>query len=314
MMRAVVREPGGLIGSADRRLEVRPLTGPDVSASDLILGSASSLLPVRARAHVDDGLTGVIETYARTGAQLDDVSVRLDLIPMGSDTPAASARGELMPLELSGNGVLRRAEFRLPLGNLPPGEYLARATVRSGTEAAAQVVRQLEVVAGTATPSGPIAAPEQVRARDILQGDVVVRYTAALKAGKSSPASQQALLGLDLFARERYAEAAEALNQALDLDRTSAATAFVAGWASAIAGDHRRAISAWRAAAALDPTMVSAHLALADGYLRINEPALAIQSLRAGLKAMPDSAELQSRLAAIEKEAASSKLGGRSWS
>jgi Tfp pilus assembly protein PilF len=60
--------------------------------------------------------------------------------------------------------------------------------------------------------------------------------------------------------------------------------------------------------------MVSAHLALADGYLRINEPALAIQSLRAGLKAMPDSAELQSRLAAIEKEAASSKLGGRSWS
>ena len=35
LMRTVVREPGGTIGSADRRLEVRPFSGPDISVSDL---------------------------------------------------------------------------------------------------------------------------------------------------------------------------------------------------------------------------------------------------------------------------------------
>ena len=40
VMRAVVREPGGLTGSADRRIDVRPLSGPDVAVSDLVLGSS----------------------------------------------------------------------------------------------------------------------------------------------------------------------------------------------------------------------------------------------------------------------------------
>jgi len=46
---------------------------------------------------------------------------------------------------------------------------------------------------------------------------------------------------------------------------------------------------------------VSAHLALADGYLNLSEPALAAQALRAGLAALPSSLELQSRLQQIER-------------
>ncbi len=36
LMRTVVREPGGLVGSADRRIDVRPLDGPDITVSDLV--------------------------------------------------------------------------------------------------------------------------------------------------------------------------------------------------------------------------------------------------------------------------------------
>src|SRR5688500_16119716 len=79
LMRAVVREPGGLAGSADRRLEVRALDGPDVSVSDLVLGSAVSALPVRAQAYAEDGLSGVIETYGRTATQLERLDVTLQL-------------------------------------------------------------------------------------------------------------------------------------------------------------------------------------------------------------------------------------------
>ena len=66
MMRTVVREPGGLLGSADRKLDVRGLSGPDVTVGDVILGSVTGSLPVRARAYAQDGLTGLLEAYGRS--------------------------------------------------------------------------------------------------------------------------------------------------------------------------------------------------------------------------------------------------------
>ena len=86
----------------------------------------------------------------------------------------------------------------------------------------------------------------------------------------------------------------------MKLDQTSAATAFVLGWAYEEAGRRREAIGAWRAAATIDPTMLPAHLALADGYMRMSERALAEQAVRAGLTAMPGSPELQAKLAQIQ--------------
>ena len=81
----------------------------------------------------------------------------------------------------------------------------------------------------------------------------------------------------------------------------AALAAFFLGWAHEGAGNARGALSAWRSAAHLDPTLVSAHLALADGYLRLANPALAVQALKAGLAALPASPELQSRLAQLER-------------
>jgi hypothetical protein len=46
---------------------------------------------------------------------------------------------------------------------------------------------------------------------------------------------------------------------------------------------------------------VSAHIALADAYLRLSQPGLAVQALSAGLAALPDSLELRERLARLEK-------------
>ncbi|HXG72087.1 MAG TPA: hypothetical protein VNJ04_15870, partial [Gemmatimonadaceae bacterium] len=95
--------------------------------------------------------------------------------------------------------------------------------------------------------------------------------------------------------REDYAGAAAALQRSMGLEER-ALTAFFLGWAQDGAGDARAALSAWRSAAHLDPSLVSAHLALADGYLKLSQPALAVQALRAGLVALPTAVELQSRL------------------
>jgi tetratricopeptide (TPR) repeat protein len=111
----------------------------------------------------------------------------------------------------------------------------------------------------------------------------------------------QALRGLSLFVREDYKGAAAALSLAFDGDPKNALAAFFLGWAQDGAGNAPAALSAWRSAAHLDPTLVSAHIALADAYLRLSQPALAAQALRAGLAALPDSLELRERLARLEK-------------
>jgi VWFA-related protein len=325
LMRAVVREPGGMIGSTDRRIDVLPLDGPDVSVSDLILGSADSALPVRAQAYTQDGLTGVIETYARSASQLERLHVSVDLRPIDSNVASATMTADLVdPLALNG-GVIRRAPFVMPITGLAPGPYVAHAVVRVGNDVVAERTRHLDVVDGRApaAPAAPTVAPQE-----IIRGVVARRYLASLQqaalgtpwAEAAAHANAQrwelvevsisasgaetvvplALRAFALFAREEFSGAAATLDRAFAADPANALTAFFLGWAREFAGDTKAALSGWRGAAHLDPTLVPAHLALAEGYVKLGEPALAAQALRAGLVALPNSPELLARLGRLE--------------
>lgn len=330
LMRSVVREPGGLAGSADRRVEVRALDGPDVTVSDMIVASAIAGLPVRPRAYTDSGLNALLETYARTAGQLGALDVRVGLRRPSDNTSVVNVQAELLPIETDSSGARRRAQLTLPLHQVPPGDYVAHAVVRAGGEVVGERTRQVEIVPGTAPPAAEeIAGGNTWTPIEILQGSLAKQYVAWLAerakgtpaAGaaalatqnrweqvaldlKQAPASggvaQHALIGLARFVAEDYAAAAAALTLAQTAAPESALTAFFLGWAHDGAGQSRAALSAWRVAAHLDPTLVSVHLALADGYLKISQPALAIQALRAGLAALPSSSELQSRLQLLE--------------
>jgi len=333
LMRTVVREPGGLVGSADRRLDVRPLDGPDITVSDLVVGSALGGLPVRPRAYTGDGLSGVLEAYGRTPLQLEGLAVRVELRRQSDSQPVATLAAELQEAQRDGTGMSRRAAFRLPLEQVPPGNYLAHAIVTARGEVAAERTRQVEILAGYAPAAAAAvvnAAPDIVSPVEVARSDLARAYIASLRAqaGGSSAAEAarqasegrweeveallrragdagmavHALRGLALFAREQYADAAAAFDRAFAADGQSALTAFFLGWAREGAGDTRAAISAWRSAAFLDPSLVSAHLALADGYLKLSEPALAVQALKAGLKALPTSPELLARLGQIDRQ------------
>lgn len=332
LMRTVVREPGGLVGSADRRIEVRPLDGPDVAVSDLVVGSALGGLPVHPRAYTADGLSGLVEAYGRTPVQLQDLSVKVEL-RKADGTSVSTFAAELQDPETDESGVSRRATFMMPLGSVAPGAYLAHAIVTARGEVVAERTRQVEVLEGRA-PVGAVAdvrrtSPSTISPVEVTRGRLGQNYIAALRArAQGTPleeaarhavegrweavdlavkrASDQnavahALRGFALFTREDYAAAAAALHQAQQLDPRNALTAFFLGWAQEGAGDSRAALSAWRSAAFLDPSLVSAHLALADGYLRLSQPALAVQALKAGLAAIPSSPELQTRLHQIER-------------
>lgn len=331
IMRMVVREPGGLVGSADRRIDVRPLVGPDVTASDLVIASALGGLPARPVAYTEDGLSGMIEAYGRTAQQLDTIAARMELRRADDGTVVTNVAGDLREAEGdAAGGMTRKATFALPLDDVPPGNYIAHGIVTSRGETVAERTRQVEVLAGAVPPMPISPAAPVVPPIEIARGDLGRKYIAGLvlrtkgtplegaarlanegrweevdlalrrPAAADGSAAAQALSGFTHFVRENYVEAATALQASLDVE-PHALTAFFVGWAQDGAGNSRGAISAWRAAAHLDPSLVSAHLALAHGYLKISERALAIQALRSGLAALPSSPELQSRLNQLEQ-------------
>jgi len=291
LMRAVVREPGGLLGSADRRLDVRDVAGPSVAASDLVLGSANGTLPVRAQAYTADGLSGLVEIYGRTPEQLAQVKVAVSLAHEsgGGEKTLEAAMDAPEPFP---GGAVRRARFSVPLSGVTPGAYVARATVRDGATDVTTVTRQLQIVEGT-TP--PASAPPAADPRVVAQGPIFKRAQGEWVTADPALAAH-AVKGFDSFVHGAFADAATELEQAFDRGQKNAATAFVLGWAWQGAGDARKAIGAWRAAAAADPSLVPAHLAIADAYLRLAQPDLAVQALRAGLTAQPDSVELKAKL------------------
>jgi hypothetical protein len=301
IMRCVVREPGGIVGSADRRFAVRPLTGADVAASDFIIASPGDPLPVRAVAYTDASLTGTVRLYAPATADLGSATAHLELTSASEESPAGASRttaGTLAEPLTVGSSMVRDVLFEMPLARLDAGQYVARAIVRVKGETVADLRRPVEVILGAPPSASPAAPPDSSRASYVLQGEIAQRLSRRAAAGGTDTIRR----GLAELGRERYAESAALLAAAFDAQPDDAALAFVLGWAKAGAGDRTGAVTAFRNAAVLEPAMVPAHLALAETYLALGHPALAIQAVEAGLRAVPQSRELARLLSSIRKE------------
>jgi tetratricopeptide (TPR) repeat protein len=305
----VVREPGGLVGSADRRFAVRALDGPSLECADLVLSTSRGDLPVRPTAYTGDGLSGVLEVYARTEEQLREAQVIVELLPLDDDAaepaPAISGHAELLNVRTTSRGVTREARLDLPLQSVLPGAYVARARIMVGPDTVSQTVREVDIRGGRRPePAVSNASYERGHALAFDSQAIVESATArdfvAHLDQTSSPALADARTGLARLRSADFAGAITAFETVLQQDGANAPAAFLMGWAFHGAGQDREAVSAWRRAAFLDPTLVPAHLALADLYVHLSQPALAVQALRAGLIALPQSPELLDRLSRLE--------------
>jgi VWFA-related protein len=331
LMRVVVREPGGLVGSADRRFQVRALDSTDVTASDLVLGSTDMQgLPVRAEAYVADELTGVLELYGRTESQLEGATVTAALVPLNGGPDVLSTRGDLGPIRPASPGVSRGVHVSLPLTTVAPGEYLVHATVGKGGETITELLRDVTVRAGArASTAATSAGSTPFEPLYVLRGDVARRVLeaiqtrtqgtaleamsraalsgnwsvvdAALRSSTSSSTDESVLRGMAALRSGDYASAVAALRAAQNTGGADPALAFILGWAHAGAGDNPAAITAWRNAVQGDPALVPAYLALVDAYVRLGHPELAVQVLKTGLQVLPGSPELLERLERVEK-------------
>jgi len=339
VMRCVVREPGGLTGSADRQFVVRSLTGPEPAASDLLLGTHADRLPVRTVGYTSEVLDGAVRVYGRSQTQLGMLTASLDLVSLAATEddishPARTVRGSIGDVRGSGQGVTRDVSFSIPLSDLTAGDYVAHAVIRVDGEVLADLRRQVAVVVGPRPAPAASELPSAVatsvapQPRDILKGQVVKdivdqaassnvaavrqaateagggrwsRALAALAAASTSDPDAARLRGLARIDSGDYAGAVVDLGQIFDAQPTDARLAFVLGWAQVGANNQVGAASAFRSAIFLDPTLVPAHLALAETYLRLNQPALAAQVLEAGLVRLPQSPELKRMLDSIKR-------------
>jgi tetratricopeptide (TPR) repeat protein len=224
-------------------------------------------------------------------------------------------------------GATRSATAVLPLDSIAPGHYVARLIVRAGTDEAEPLTREVDVLAGvppaaavfTREPPVPAAVLGGVVARECLQRLAAVpglrgsssalglalsgrwnEVDAALATISGAARPELHLLkGFALFALGNYAKSIDELSSVLETDPKNPPVAFVLGWVYAAGGRDRDAIGSWRNATVLDPALVPAYLALADAYLRLSQPPLAVQVLTAGLVARPASPELQDKLSKI---------------
>jgi hypothetical protein len=253
MMRTVVREPGGLVGSADRKLDVRGFSGPDVTVSDVILGRPAERCRCARAPTRQDGLSGHARSVRPDADQLRDVAVTASLVPTDSVEPARDVRAESARRSARAPASCGARRSRSPLRRRARRVSRARDGHRRRRNRR-RLTREVDVVAGTAPPPPPPPAPD-LRPRDVLESDFVRPTRAALRASHAAGAAE-AVKGFDLFERADYPAAAAELAAALRGREGLAPLAFVLGWAYEGAGDHTHAIGSWRAAATIDPKLL----------------------------------------------------------
>jgi predicted Zn-dependent protease len=235
------------------------------------------------------------------------VSVRLDL--EGTGGSGSNAQMSASALGVAGvaadtrnvdGQVLRDVFFELPLAQVAPGDYVARAEIRSRGELVTTLRRQVRVAEGHA-PIATAARANEAPASDAASSAIAMSLVSAAAAAPNDPVARQAADGVAALRAARYADAVTALQAAFDANPRNAAVAFVLGWSQRGAGNMTAAVSAFRNAALADPASIPAHLAIADTYLAMNAPALAVQALEAGLAKVPNAIELTRLLEAIRK-------------
>ncbi len=161
LLRFAVADSEKRIGSIERRVTVYDMSGTNLTVGDLLIAQSPSdtkqgLTPA-VEPRVSNGrLSAMMEVYAGNAAAREGVQATLDVLPDEKSRPLLS-----QPMQVSGGaspevGVLTGV---LNTATLPPGRYLARATVTQGGKAQGHLVRPFRVVAGTRATDADAAMP-----------------------------------------------------------------------------------------------------------------------------------------------------------
>lgn len=332
-LRLAAVDAAGRRGSVHRDARAAVVTAGAVLVSDLLL-AAPGAGPMRPAVDLDAGASGVlalVELLGRDKAPLDGATMALDIAETADGPSLLRAPAELGPPDREG---VRAARVRVAGGLLPPGPYVARATVSADGRPVAMVSRPFHVAppaAGAAAARVPLAASllEPVpfdraallapavlshfmdRLAELVPGPPVPPVAAAVaeaRAGRPqaieavlppSPQKDDArtafLRGVSLYASSRLDPALAELQAALRLRSDLLPAAVYMGACHAAAGRDQDAIGAWQTALSSETGTPVLYAVLADALVRVREPGEAAATLDEALAAFPSDEGLQRR-------------------
>jgi tetratricopeptide (TPR) repeat protein len=272
-------------------------------------------------------LAAYMELYSNQPDYFGTVQVQVEVSKEASGPALASGMGQLEPGKDARNSAVSAL---VPLGALPPGEYVAHAIVRRGDQKIGELTRPFLLVASAAaavvaTPavlSSMLTAPAAFRRETVLKPEVVASFmdsldkgrpalkatTTQVRGGRFDGAARQAfdagdqlaaafLRGLELFAKGEINPAATQFTAALRIDPGFAPASFYLGACYAIGGRDKEAMTQWSAALQAAEKAPVVYASLADAVFRLGDEQLAIAPLRDAVSAWPSDDELRRRLA-----------------
>ena len=322
----------GRRGSIEHPVNAWQMSGVPFAVSDLVVAdmppkAADGLRPTVEARLITGQLAAYMELYSNQPNYFGTVQARVEVAKDSSGPVLASAIGQLEPGKDARNSSVSAL---VPLGALPPGEYVAHAIIRRGDQKIGELTRPFQIAASAAaaviaTPaalSSMLTAPAAFRRDAVLKPEVVASFMDALdkgrpalkatttqvRSGRFDGAARQAfdagdqlaaafLRGLELFAKGDINPAATQFTAALRIEPQFAPASFYLGACYAVGGHDREAMTAWRTALlAADKTPVE-YASLADAVFRLGDEQLAIAPLRDAVSAWPGDDELRRRLA-----------------
>src|SRR4051812_9089633 len=331
-LRFAVVDRDGRRGSVIREVNAWKLRDEEFAVSDLVVGNppgAGEGLRLAVEPHLDaDQIAAVVELYTNAPATLDRIATTFEIADDADSPPLARLAGSIR----SGvDGETRIAQAFIPTIALPPGRYVARVEVmRDGKRLTVMsrplvLERGLTVVAGAPTAPAALFVASAVAKFDraaVLRPelvspmlDYVEKRSPALKdamiearSGRYGAAAIEALTagdqeaaaflrGIDLFAKGQLDPAAAQLQLAAGPRRQFFPAAFYLGAVFATAGRDRDAAGTWQLALGTEPRPAIAYTLAADARIRDNQPAAAIDILKAAYERTPTDDEIGRRLA-----------------
>lgn len=148
------------IASAERQVTAWQFEGPELALGDLMVGTppqSGTMVPA-AEPRVQDSLTAFLEVYAPPGGAAAPIDGVVDIVREEQGAPLLST-----PMQF-GDGTapdVKLLAARVATAALPPGRYLARATVTSGGEPKGHFVRPFRVMPGRDADRASAATPAQ---------------------------------------------------------------------------------------------------------------------------------------------------------
>ena len=322
-------------GSVEHTFDAHLTTVGPLRTGDLLLAETGAdpggqAEPVVSADYTGPALHTVLELYSDSADALKNASVAFEVADGDNAAAINVVAGAAAPhFEAKPNG--RTLQAAVPIGLLPPGDYVVRAVITTGGRKVGQVLRPFRVAravvtAGSAVGRTPPVLPSRLDAFDrqaVLSSDVVGffvdrmlaknlsatadvltharagRFDTLLTELKSGGNDQLAVTffgGLALYARGELNPAAGKFREALKLDSEFFPAAFYLGACYAAGGRDREAANAWKTSLVTESDAPFIYTLVADALLRTGDTSGAVEILKEAADQWPDDEQLDVRL------------------